>query len=280
MNLQPLTGGLSNTIYLLEGKSIIRLYGPSRGGLIDTKTELRIMKYLSALGITPKILLEFDGGRLEEYIDDSRQMDQSDIWNDKIRNQFISEVKLLHDTEINDLDKEPSLIKNLNDWTEKAKLANQYNEFNKLFSIKDKLINKLNKFKTKTCGIGLCHNDLQKTNILIADGKINLIDFEYAGYNFIEFDLVHFLWELNFDITNNNFKHESIDNEFCKKICIEYMNNDEYKGQKLYENVCFMMFFCHYLWIMWAIIKANQNGSDFDYIGYAFFRLNLMEKLI
>ncbi|QKF93593.1 euykaryotic ethanolamine kinase [Fadolivirus algeromassiliense] len=280
MNIQSISGGVSNDIYLIEGKSILRIYGQSRNDLIDEDNELKIVRHLGHQHkIAPKILFEFIGGRLEEYIDNCRNLNIEDLQDEKFRNKLLKKLKLIHNTEINNLDKTPLLIKNINEWTDKAKQVNLHHEFDDLFKLKDFLIDQLNHFKKETLGIKLCHNDLQKNNILVSNKKMRLIDFEYAGYNFVEFEIANFLSELNFTYNDTDFEYvDNRNDELYKQICNEYAY-DEIEGIKLYNNITFFMVCSHYLWIMWAIIKNHIENNSFKYIKYAQYRLNLLKNI-
>ena len=50
-------------------------------------------------------------------------------------------------------------------------------------------------------GLAFCHNDVLPYNILIAKdtGRIVLIDYEYAGYNYPIYDLAYYITEAYFD---------------------------------------------------------------------------------
>ncbi|KAL8449768.1 hypothetical protein Emag_003522 [Eimeria magna] len=92
VSLSPISGGLSNKLYLVElhapqqqqqphkkgcgdhgkgpllTKALIRVYGHQEGtALFNAKTEQTLFKALGSLGIAPRCLAEFEGGRFEEF---------------------------------------------------------------------------------------------------------------------------------------------------------------------------------------------------------------------
>lgn len=271
--IKLLSGGLSNTLYLLDDKVIIRIYGTARDGLIDGNSELLIMKQLGT--IAPQILLEFTGGRIEEYIDNARHFTIEDLSNHILKQQLVLKLRELHNTGIDQLDKEPLLIKYISDWTTKAQQCNASSEFSELFAMKDILISQLTILKQYPPGIALCHNDLQKNNILVKNDEVKLIDFEYSGYNFVGFEIANFLCELSFKLHDDRFEYEAVNETVYKDICNEYAN-DPVKGAELYNSIDFFTICSHYVWIMWSIIKANCEKNNFDYIAYAMKRLDLL----
>lgn len=274
MNIvKELSGGISNKVYLVNGKALIRIFGNSSHLLVDTNKESYIMQELGRLEISPKILLEFNHGRLEEFIDNSRSLTRDDLKNDKVIINLINKIKQLHKTSL-DLNKTPAILENIQKWTLLAKGIKP--DFEELYSYEERIISMIKSISS--IGISLCHNDLQKNNILVEKDTtdIRLIDFEYAGYNYIEFDIANFLCELSIDYDNNGFIVNTDDLlPFYKYICDLYMPNSD----ELIENLRIFIIAAHYLWSVWAIIKSTSNDS-FDYMKYCMFRFNLLKSLI
>ena len=271
--VKELSGGISNKVYVVNGKALIRIFGNSSHLLVDTDKESYIMRELGRLEISPKILLEFNHGRLEEFIDNSRSLTRDDLKNDKIIINIINKITQLHKTSL-DLNKTPAILENIQKWTSLAKKTRP--DFEELYSYKERIITMIKSIPS--IGICLCHNDLQKNNILVEKdtNDIRLIDFEYAGYNYVEFDIANFLCELSIDYDDNEFKINTDDLSFIHKyVCDLYMpNNDE-----LVKNLRIFIIAAHYLWSVWAIIKSTSNDS-FDYMKYCMFRFNLLKSLI
>lgn len=47
--------------------------------------------------------------------------------------------------------------------------------------------------------VKVCHNDLNNLNILITAGNVYLIDYDYADYNYIAYDIANLINETSFD---------------------------------------------------------------------------------
>jgi len=321
--IKKLNGGASNEVYQINDTMLLRVFGANSNVLVNQENERHIMNELGKKGISPKILLEFKGGRLEEFIKDSRSLTFNDLTcNSLIFFNLIGKIKEVHNAQINlngsdgwiklinnlkdkaieinpDRKKEhewernwqlnnikekytttPILIENIEKWTEEAKKINP--NFYKVYMLKDSILEKLK--QVKSLGIVLCHNDLQKNNILVNKDTfdVKLIDFEYSGYNFIEFDIANFLCELQIDYTEDCFEfHDCNVNDMkniTKLICNIYTESEE-KSLQLFNNLELFTMAAHYMWIIWAIIKS-ANKSSFDYIEYANKRMKILEKHI
>jgi len=161
--IKELIGGTSNKVYLLNNSVILRLHGVNSNILINHDKERYIIETLSSEKLSPNILYDFGGGHLEEYISNSRPLTTNDILhNDIILINTIKKLKELHAIELN-FYKDAILIDNIHKWTTEAAKINQ--SFSKVYELKGYILNKL--MDIKTIGIVLCHNYLQKNNILI-----------------------------------------------------------------------------------------------------------------
>jgi len=103
--------------------------------------------------------------------------------------------------------------------------------------IKDKidlLINRIklfakekNSFFAKRTRKSLIHSDLSKGNILINDGKIALIDWEFSNYNFPEYDLIYFIQHFKLTLEQKTLFLKSYGyskNDFNKLTVINLLN--------------------------------------------------------
>jgi len=170
--LKPLENqGHSNLIYLLQTqkkKYLIRKFQIS----LDRKEEFSIQKkaFLKNIGAEP-ILLDIENGlMITTYLEGKHQTRLSQ----------------------HELKKLALLLKKLH----KVKVPQKQNSFKENFKFKDKKVKKvfilLDK-KPKEYALG--HNDLHAKNILFYKNSIKLIDWEYARYSDIYFDLVSIIIE-------------------------------------------------------------------------------------
>ena len=94
---------------------------------------------------------------------------------------------------------------------------------------------------SKPQDLALCHNDITAGNIIIKEGKIYLIDFEFSGMNDIYYDLAGFCCMLNDEkreiFLNNYFKDEKCDKEKLNDyIKINFLWNASWNLIKYLEN--------------------------------------------
>lgn len=172
--------------------------------------------------------------------------------NNKMEYNYINEsFKGLEDEIMNYKNKLPILVPTLNGWYRMAlvKHKNLLEDLNIKFYIDDI------KERSKKCKIGFCHNDLLSSNIIKNEEEIYFIDYEYAGFNYVGFDIANHLAEY----AGYDLKFEEIpDNEGI----IEFLK--EYQDVELYEDVIYFLPVSHLFWGLWALLREG----NFDYYGY------------
>ena len=170
--LKPLENqGHSNLIYLLQTKNekyLVRKFQIT----LDRKKEFLIQKkaFFKKIGAEPILLDEKNGLMITKYLKGKHQTKLSQ----------------------HQLKKTALLLKKLH----KIKVRQKQNSFKENFTFKDKKIKKafilLDK-EPKEYALG--HNDLHAKNIIFSKNAIKLIDWEYARYSDIYFDLVSIIIE-------------------------------------------------------------------------------------
>ena len=132
--------------------------------------------------------------------------------------------------------------------------------------------------------IVFCHNDIHSANLIYneeTDG-INLIDYEYAGPNYLAYDLADHFCEF---AGVENVDYDKYPDEMVQKAWIRtYLEEaGKLKGgtrasisnssiHTLYVDVSKMTLGCHLLWVVWALFQAAHSTIEFDYINYAVLR--------
>jgi thiamine kinase-like enzyme len=163
--------GHANTIYLIktaEKKYLLREFKIS----IDRKQELRIQQkaYKKGIGSQPVLLDIKKGLMISEFIEGEHK--------ERLSQQELKKMALL--------------LKKLHH----IKIRQKRNHFRENFNVNNKKVKQafviLNKEKKE---YALGHNDLHAQNILFTPKGIKLIDWEYARYSDIYFDLVSIIIE-------------------------------------------------------------------------------------
>ena len=172
LSCEPLAQqGHANTIYLIktsEKKYLLREFKIS----IDRKAEFAIQKkaYLHNIGAKPILLDKEKGLMISKFIEGKHK--------ERLSQHELKKMALL-------------LTK-----LHKIKIRQKRNTFRENFKFKDKKVKQafvvLEKEKKE---YALGHNDLHAKNILFTKRAIKLIDWEYARYSDIYFDLVSIIIE-------------------------------------------------------------------------------------
>lgn len=160
-------------------------------------------------------------------------------------------------------------------------------DFNNLISfIESQLLEIKNQIESlnDTCPIAFCHNDLLAPNIILHPNQksVGLIDFEYASYNYIAFDIAnHFCEWAGFDC---DYQHlMPTEKEQFEWINLYLKYNDNYHkitANDLYNQVQVFIKASHLFWGLWSLIQSQVSVIEFDYIKYGSKRLNRLEEII
>jgi thiamine kinase-like enzyme len=113
------------------------------------------------------------------------------------------------------------------------------------------LINKLNILESTLCSsqlLGLCHNDLNPSNILLTKNNLFIIDYELSGVNDIFFDLATIAWLINDDNR--------------KTLLKEYFG---YYDSKDYDKLIQYLYVVKMLNGTWALLKSLDTSNNYDY---------------
>jgi len=135
--------------------------------------------------------------------------------------------------------------------------------------------------------IVLGHQDLLSGNILYNDGwdRVQIIDFEYGGYNYRGFDIAnHFCEYAGFssdfenDFPNKNkqlyfIRHylEAVSPELFQEL--QTQNQLERFLNEAYTFINHFTCASHLFWGSWAIIQSKYSPIDFDFLHYSQVRL-------
>ena len=273
-----ITTGLSNRIFISKELGIlVRQFGPQMNLFIDRKRESHVIRLLNDSNIGPKLLFESPTGRVEQLLDaQPLLLDQYPTY----QSEIVRKLKIVHS--FTDPNAEPVLLRNLQSWTRYAKELDRTGDLSEMFSFEDRLLRAV---RDRASGkVVLCHNDLHLSNILVTTQvnshnepkKVYLIDFEYADYNYYEFDIADHLAGLG-------IKHDSDKFELCldddtlqvyeNKFLTKYHKEEPEQIERVKRSLPIFKMASHYLWSCWATIKGTtEKSSSFPYNEYARFR--------
>ncbi|XWS23505.1 hypothetical protein CRYUN_Cryun28dG0019800 [Craigia yunnanensis] len=203
----PLKGAMTNEVFQinwptkhgdLHQKVLVRIYGEGVEVFFNRDNEIRTFECMSKHGQGPRLLGRFPDGRIEEFIH-ARTLSAADLRDPEISSLVAAKLR-----EFNNLDmpgsKDVLLWERLRNWLSQAKKFCSPEAAKELgLDILGDEISILEKELTQGYQeIGFCHNDLQYGNIMMDEETraITLIDYEYASYNPVAYDLANHFCEM------------------------------------------------------------------------------------
>ncbi|KAJ0102239.1 hypothetical protein Patl1_05711 [Pistacia atlantica] len=290
----PLKGAMTNEVFQIKWptktekvsrKVLLRLYGEGVEVFFDRNDEIRTFEFMSKHGQGPRLLAWFPYGRVEDFIN-ARTLSASDLRDLEISALVAAKLK-----EFNELDmpgpKNVRLWDRSRNWLKAAKSLSSPEEA-KAFHLDaiDEEISKLEKALYQNHQrLGFCHNDLQYGNIMFDEETktITIIDYEYASYNPIAYDIANHFCEMAADYHTETphlmdySKYPGL--EECQRFLRAYLSStgnqpNNLEVEQLLQDVEKYTLASHLVWGLWGIISAHVNKIDFDYIGYARQRLD------
>ncbi|XP_077215271.1 putative choline kinase 2 isoform X2 [Tasmannia lanceolata] len=284
-----LKGAMTNAVYqinwptereMLPRKVLLRIYGEGVEVFFDRDDEIRTFECMSKHGQGPRLLSRFSNGRVEEFIH-ARTLSAHDLRDPEISSLIAAKLREFHDLDMPG-QKNVFLWKRLRNWLSPAKQLcspEEVTEF-RLNVMEDEINTLENELSKENSWIGFCHNDLQYGNIMIDEETrtITVIDYEYASFNPVAFDLANHFCEMSADyhsetphILNFN-KYPGSDER--KRFIRMYLGSpgdkaNELDEDQLVQEVEKYTLASHLVWGLWGIISEHVNDIDFDYMEYA-----------
>lgn len=214
----------------------------------DRINELSILNKVSKINLAPNIYYfsNKSGNMITSWIDGS--MPSLDDFNSSnFLNMLSNSLKSLHNLKcekqfnpFNDIRKRIEICKDLNLPLPKS--------INILLEFLTYIEYKLNKSPL----IGLCHNDLNASNIILTSNKLYFVDYEYSSMGDIFFDLATISW----------FFSEKSKKDLLKFYFGEYNPKD-------YEKLLDFIFIVKFYNASWSLLKSTDLNINYDYLSGA-----------
>ncbi|KAL2337249.1 hypothetical protein Fmac_011695 [Flemingia macrophylla] len=269
----PVKGAMTNKVYQIKWpittgetsrKVLVRMYGEGVHVFFDRDNEIRTFEFMSKSGQGPLLLARFTNGRVEEFIH-ARTLSASDLRDPSISALIAAKMKEFHDLDMPG-EKKVHLWDRLRNWLSEAKRLSSPKEVEAFYlDTIDKEISVLEKELSGTDKlIGFCHNDLQYGNIMldVETNSVTMIDFEYASYNPVAFDIANHFCEM---AANYHTEQPHI-LDYSKYPGETPSDNDV---EQLLQEIEKYTLANHLFWGVWGIISAQVNTIDFNYKEYA-----------
>lgn len=301
LEVAPIKGALTNAVYQIkwptiaaddgeaEGKRahrkvLVRIYGEGVEVFFDREDEVRTFECMSRHGQGPRLLGRFPNGRVEEFIH-ARTLSAIDLRDPEISSLIASKLREFHDLDMPG-PKNILLWDRLRNWLKSTKslcTPEEAKEFC-LDTLGEEIASLEAELSEQDQRIGFCHNDLQYGNIMIDEETrlVTLIDYEYASFNPIAYDLANHFCEMAADYHSEEphimdfSKYPDIEErkKFVQTyLCSSGEKPSELEVENLLASIEKYALASHLVWGLWGIISDHVNDIDFNYMEYARQRL-------
>lgn len=261
MSFKPCIG-TTNMVVLLQHKqkrAILRINGRGTEKLVDRDREAKTMVVVSEAGLCSPLYCQFDNGmcygyasgrplQLEDVQEDLASSESEERERAKKKEELARKIALhmarLHSLQLPTSFKEQEhlLWRKYDCWLEglPTELENDHH-FSFAIGTLDALKAETHWLKQEVANtqspIVFCHNDLNKPNVIFDESNdvITFVDFEYAGPNYLAFDLANWLCETQIEL--EDFPSDS----YCRRwiaIYIEEVEKLERENAQVREAVC------------------------------------------
>ncbi|MFT4552311.1 MAG: thiamine kinase-like enzyme [Chlamydiales bacterium] len=192
--IRQLTGGVTNKAYLVqaeEDKFMVRLGRQSPEELgIDRESELLCHNLAAKHGIAPQIIYaDPDSGTLVTEFKEGETLTLKKMRQENVRNEVIGLLKRCHkippDQALHLVGPYENICKLITRTRETEPFLLSPDDMDSIL----KTIEEISLIVPNKDYEGICHNDLNNLNFIESDGKIWIIDWEFAGLGNTLFDL-------------------------------------------------------------------------------------------
>lgn len=292
----PLKGAMTNEVYRARwatgsgdssapGQSdartvLVRVYGEGVDLFFDREDEVRTFEFMSRHGHGPRLLGRFPNGRVEEFIH-ARTLSAPDLRDPGISAIIASKLREFHSLDMPG-SKSVLIWERLRNWLRTAKSLYSSSDETEEFcldSTEEEIAALENEFSGECERVGFCHNDLQYGNIMIDEETrlLTIIDYEYAGFNPVAYDIANHFCEMAADYHSEKphildySKYPDTDErkQFVRTYLSSSGEESEEEVENLIKSIEKYTLASHLVWGLWGIISDHVNDIDFDYKDYA-----------
>lgn len=298
--LEPITGGITNSIYRLTNNNggdsvIVRIFGaPDVFDAEARHRETEIFEQLSIAGIAPCLRGKFLNGRVEQYIPavpiDLLSMTEEVVGIGVARN--LARLHMFRPTNDPNPPEIPPVWTLLEEWADTSVRYSLKGTFSDpestISSYIKRTVAALPRLRQELQGglVVYAHNDLLAGNILKGtheNNSITIIDFEYSGWNYQCFDIGNYFSEAmggtqDAVIRTNLYPNIYFRNMFCTEY-LRVLNSSSVPDpscvKTLVDDAERYALLSHVYWGLWAIVQSANSSVSFAYDDYARQRLDL-----
>ncbi|KAG7940859.1 hypothetical protein I3843_16G007500 [Carya illinoinensis] len=284
-----LSGAMTNEVYQINWpaknggvvrKVLVRVYGEGVEVFFNRDDEIRTFEFISKQGKGPRLLGRFPDGRVEEFIH-ARTLSAADLRDPEISALIAAKMREFHNLAVPD-PKSSLIWDRMRNWLCVAKsLCSSHDTQDFCLDTLGMEISMLEKELSQDYQeVRFCHNDLQYGNIMMDEEtkSLTLIDYEYASYNPIAYDIANHFCEMaaNYHSQTPHVLDYSQypDLEERQRFVHIYLSSagnqpSDAKVEQFVQDVERYTLANHLFWGLWGIISAYVNKINFDYKEYA-----------
>lgn len=255
-DINAINAGLTNVSFSFQcggEKYVYRHPGGTSGNLIDRTTELFAQEKAGKLGIDESVIkMDLSGWKISHYIHNARNCNLEE--SDEQLETIMDYLHRIHSVDVAS-EKNVKVFDNVAEANKLMEMAsmikgNLKREFAVLIEKIDILYDAV-RADAKRLGYGLvlCHNDVYEPNFIYdSEGKVYLVDWEYAGMNYAANDVGSIICRYDFDDCQ-------IERYFRAYIGHE-LTDDERRFYYAYIPISAYYFFC------WGLYKGSIGEND------------------
>ena len=264
VHIRPLSGGITNRNFVVttdHGEYVVRIPGERTSLLgIDRAHEAEAARRAAELGIGPAVL-----GMLEEVGTLVTELVEGHHLEPTTFGERLDDViDLIHRFHLSGSLGGAFPIHRIVEWHARDASAHGVmapNSYERLHQQSRRIESAFARSPNPTVP---CHNDLLPGNVLFADDRVWLLDFEYAGMNDVFFDL------------GNLSVNSELDHEADERLLTLYFGQI---NKSSWARLQLMKMMSEFREGMWAVVQQAISSLDTDFVSYANERLGNCERL-
>lgn len=253
-NIEVINAGLTNVSFSFDcngKKYVYRHLGGTAGNLIDRQSELFAQMSAKEIEIDKSVIyMDLSGWKISYFVENAKNCDF-----EKSDEQLKTAMEYLHKLHAVNPNDTVKIFDNISEGKKLMTIAsatkgNLKREFKSLIE-KVEILYPLVKTDAKRLGYNLvlCHNDTYEPNYLYDDkGAIYLIDWEYAGLNYVANDIGCIL--CRYDWSDKQIER------YLKAFVGRELTKDEYRYY-----MAFLLISAFY-WFCWGLYKGSVGDDD------------------
>ncbi len=250
--VEPLSGGITNANYFVDlgdEQVVLRLSGEHTDLLgINRRHETSANNLASSIGVAPEVLLFLE----DEHVLVTRFLPGRPIPPEEIRSEpmlgaVASTLRHLHGAGVIDAVFDPFSIVRTYHETATSRGVEEPFDFSAATNVLDE-ISAVRPFRASA----FCHNDYLNGNFIF-DGRVRIVDWEYAGMGDPFFDLANLSVNHGFDVTADH------------ALLVAYFGRTD---ESLLATLSLMKLVSEMRETMWGVVQLAVSTLDFDYADY------------